>query len=284
MKLGLVLEGGGARCAYTAGALEWLMDQKIHFEYGVGNSICGLYLFCFLTENRELLKEVSTKIAMGKGTVGLPALLREGTLVGYNRMFEKVVASKHPLDMEKVHALKNLAEVGVYDLKKGDSVWMNQKTLDDHLYYLKGASTIPIFGKEVEIDGHFYLDGGLTAMIPIERALKQKCDRYLIITTKTKDYVRKPSSKLELGMIKHFYGDYPKLCEHVLNRSDYYYHERGIVDELVSENKAMHLFPTDNCGVTRFGGTQQQFEELYQRGYQDMEDRKEEILSFLKGE
>ena len=282
MKIGLVLEGGGARCAYTAGALQWLMDHNITFDYGVGNSICGLYLFCFLTGNGELLHGTSTRIAMGKGTVGLPALLREGTLVGYNRMFEKVVSSKHPLDMEKVHALPKLAEVGVYDLEKGESIWLNQKDLDDDLYYLKAASTIPIFGKEVKMNGGYYLDGGLTAMIPVERAMEQGCDKYLIITTKTKDYVRKPSSKLELGMIKHFYGNYPKLYEHVKKRSDYYYHERSVIEELEKEGKALHLFPSDNCGVSRFGGTQEQFEKLYDRGYQDFQDREEEILAFLK--
>ena len=37
-KLGLVLEGGGIRGAYTAGALAWLYDQQIHFDYGVGIS------------------------------------------------------------------------------------------------------------------------------------------------------------------------------------------------------------------------------------------------------
>ena len=34
-KIGLVLEGGGVRGAYTAGALAWLQDNNITFDYSV---------------------------------------------------------------------------------------------------------------------------------------------------------------------------------------------------------------------------------------------------------
>ena len=45
-KIGLVLEGGGLRGAYTAGALAWLNDHDITFDYGVGISSGAVYLAC----------------------------------------------------------------------------------------------------------------------------------------------------------------------------------------------------------------------------------------------
>ena len=43
-RIGLVLEGGGVRGAYTAGALAWLQDHQIHFDYSVGifAAICAM--------------------------------------------------------------------------------------------------------------------------------------------------------------------------------------------------------------------------------------------------
>ena len=43
-KIGLVLEGGGIRGAYTAGAVKWLNDNNITFDYGVGISSGSVYL------------------------------------------------------------------------------------------------------------------------------------------------------------------------------------------------------------------------------------------------
>ena len=35
---GLVLEGGGMRGVFTAGALDFLMDKKVYFPYTIGVS------------------------------------------------------------------------------------------------------------------------------------------------------------------------------------------------------------------------------------------------------
>lgn len=280
-KIGLVLEGGGARGAYTAGVLQWLMDHEIHFEYGVGMSISALYLFSFFTGNASLMKDACTKIALGKGMVGLPALLSEGSLVGYDKMFKKVQEHQPPLDMEAVHALPGTVETGVFDLEAEDCKWIDQQEMDDDLYYLKAASTIPGFGKKVLVKGKYYLDGGMYTMIPIERALKQGCEKLLVITTKTADYIRKPTSKLEVSFMNTIYGKYEKLNDLVVRRHLIYNAERLRLEELIEKKMAVHLFPSDSCGISRFGGKQENLERLFEVGYQDSERRKEELLAFL---
>ena len=42
-KIGLVLEGGGMRGAYTAGVLDWLIEHEMVFDYVVGISSGALY-------------------------------------------------------------------------------------------------------------------------------------------------------------------------------------------------------------------------------------------------
>ena len=53
------------------------------------------------------------------------------------------------------------------------------------------------------------------------------------------------------------------------------------VYELEKEGKGILIRPTKDCGVKRFSGSEAQLEEMFQLGWQDMEDRREEILNFL---
>ena len=61
-KIGLVLEGGGVRGAYTAGALAWLQDNNISFDYSVGISSGAVYLSCFLCGNKETPKNLAMDV------------------------------------------------------------------------------------------------------------------------------------------------------------------------------------------------------------------------------
>ena len=38
MKIGLVVEGGGMKCAYSAGILDKFLDDHIQFDYCIGVS------------------------------------------------------------------------------------------------------------------------------------------------------------------------------------------------------------------------------------------------------
>ena len=64
MKTGLVLEGGGLRGAYTAGALSWFLKEGIEFDYNVGISAGAQHLINYLTKDSKYLKDVAVKVAV----------------------------------------------------------------------------------------------------------------------------------------------------------------------------------------------------------------------------
>ena len=65
------------------------------------------------------------------------------------------------------------------------------------------------------------------------------------------------------------------------HRTQAYYDQMDSVYELEEEGNAILIRPSRDCGVKRFSGDAQQLEELFQLGWQDMEDRKEDIIQFL---
>ena len=53
------------------------------------------------------------------------------------------------------------------------------------------------------------------------------------------------------------------------------------VYQLEEQGNAILIRPSRDCGVKRFSGTVEQMEELFKLGWQDMEDRKDDLVKFL---
>ena len=121
-KLGLVLEGGGIRGAYTAGALEWLKDNNVKFDYYVGISSGAAYLSFYLEDRVEVAHKMATYYTCQKDVVGLKALLRCGHYVDYQRVFEEDMRKKEGMNVDKIISENLPMEVGCYDLAQGKTI------------------------------------------------------------------------------------------------------------------------------------------------------------------
>ena len=155
------------------------------------------------------------------------------------------------------------------------------KDIDDNLDLLRGACALPIASAVVDYQDEKYLDGGITTMIPIERSIEQGCTKHLVITTKPEGYVRKPASKIVLFLMRIFYRKYPCIRKDYKVRHINYYKQMDLIDNLVKEKDAIMVRPSRTINISRFKGDPKDLDELYHLGYQDMEEKREEIYSFL---
>lgn len=281
-KIGLVLEGGGMRGAYTAGALAWLNDNNITFDYNVGISSGAVYLCCYLMGDKHTPYNMSVHYAAESDTVGLKALVKEGHYVAYSRIFEEDLKKREHMTIEPILEKKPNVEVGAYVLDDGRTEYFGPDDMDPDMKLLLGTCALPIASAVVEYKGMHLLDGGITKMIPIERAQEKGCTKYFVITTKPADYVRKPANPAVKFLMKHVYHQYPQVAKDYAVRHLNYYHQVGIVDKLVEEGKAMHFRPSKDIKVSRFHGDVENCQKLYDLGYSDLEDKKDEILAFVK--
>jgi len=280
-KFGLVLEGGGVRGAYTAGCLAWLLDHDIKFDYNTGISSGAVYLCCYLVGNKQAMYNMSVHYSVEKETVGIRAIFKEGYYVAYKRIFKHDLLEREHLSLDKIKEDKIDVEVGAYVLEDGKTEFFGRDKLDSELDLLRGTCALPIASAIVEYDGKHLLDGGITKMIPIERAMENGCDKYLVITTKPKDYVRKPGSPIVKFLMKHIYKQYPEVVKDYNVRHLNYYHQVDLINKLVEKKKAVHILPSQTIKVSRFKGDVKSTQALYDLGYADMESRKDEIFAFL---
>ena len=277
-KTSLVLEGGGLRGAYTAGALTWLIDQGIEFDVSYGISTGAVYLVNFLMKNREELYDFSVNGITDKRIIGVRPFLRCGRIVDYDFLFETILPEEKGFD---ISALKDCREgyIGLYVLSEGKTVYF--PTRDFSIKQLEASTSLPILGKIINYNGTELLDGGITDMIPIRKAVEDGCDRCLIITTKPGDYVRKPAKSGIVRLMKMTYPQCENISEDYRIRHLNYKDQIDLIKQMESDGKAVYVFPSRHSNVTRLGGSTEELDELFHLGYNDMENRKEDIFTLL---
>lgn len=280
--VGLVLEGGGFRGCYTAGALSWLAEHGIQMKYSVTISAATPYAFLYSTNRIEEMHDISVNGITDKHVFGVTPLFSEKSLVGYNYLIDTYMKPYYKEALQQLRDSDITMEVGLFNMTDEQLDYYNEDQFDEDVQMFKASCTLPLTGKMVQVNDKKYLDGGIRAMVSIERSIETGHEKHLVIVTKDKNYVRKPNGFFLSTLLKLVYRKFPKMLKTLDGRVDTYYHEMNTVYDLEKEGKALLIRPSKDCGVKRFSGSKEQLEEMYKLGYSDMEDKKEEIFKFLE--
>ena len=273
-KVALVLEGGGMRGAYTAGALAWLVDNGYHFHDATAISTGAVHLCTFLKGDTTLLHDLSCEVLSRKRCIGIQSVLHEGRIVAFDYVFDQVLAKEKNYTLEKVTDSDTNVAIGLYDLENSKTTYHGNSEIT--LKLLKAACSLPIISKIVRIDDKPYLDGGITKMVPIEQAMEMDSDRYLIICTKPVGYVRK-KSKIVAWLMRLFYPKYKGMADDYSIRDVNYNKQMKIIYDLEEKGEALLVQPQINLPVKRLSGDRENLEKLYALAYKEMEDNREKI-------
>lgn len=280
-KIALVLEGGGMRGAYTAGCLSWLIDEGIEFDAAYGISTGAVHLTSYLMKNKDYLYRMGTDIIADSSVIGIKPLFREGAICSYNYLFDHHIKDVLNFDIADIKdKTKCDAKYGVYDLEKGETIYIPIK--DINMNILKACCSLPIIGHVVKEKDKEYLDGGITKMIPIEKAVEDGCTDCLIITTKPFDYIRKPAKSFVVWIMKNLYKKCPNISRDYKIRHVNYQKQIDIIKNLEENKHALYRYPTEAINVSRLKGDKADLRKLYELGRRDMENCKEEIYKLIK--
>ena len=279
-KVALVLEGGGLRGAYTAGALSWLIDNNIEFDSAYGISTGAIHLVNYLMKNKKYLFDIAIDYIKNKKAMFLPALIRCGRIVDYDYLFGELLLNGISYDYSSLKDVKTKGYIGVYDLNEAKTVFLPVQEIS--LHELKAACSLPIIGKVVENNGRRMLDGGITEMIPINQSINDGNTAHLIITTKPDGYRKKPAKGIVVKVMKLLYKDCPTIGDDYAVRHINYEKQVMHIEQVQKDNCGVYVCPSRKSKVTRLSGSREDLIDLFNLGYQDMENRKTEILALFK--
>ena len=152
--------------------------------------------------------------------------------------------------------------------------------LDYHkdIEYVCASSSLPLLSESQTIDGKSYLDGGLSDAIPFQEA-KKNASKCVVVLTKPAHYQSTKQNAVLLRAMKIKYHRYPNLLKTIENRHVAY---NQSLSQIEHSKDAFVIRPSKDLVIDRLESDPVKLKALYDLGYQDASNLKEELLAFLK--
>lgn len=281
-KIGLVVEGGGMKCAYNAGILDAFLEEGITFDYCIGVSAGAGNLVSYLAGQKGRNLRFFTDHIHSSRYFGLKSLLKTGDLFGLEYIYGELTRAEgeDPLDFNAF--VKNPAEYEavVTNALTGKPEYFGREMMKQDDYRLiMASSAIPVACHPVELNGTPYYDGGLTDAIPVRRALERGCQKLVVILSKNRDYVRKPQGMRKL--YRRVCRRYPNIVEGIERRHVVYNENMKEVFSLEREGIAFVFAASEPIHVGTYSMKEEAERELYDLGVRDFSAQKGQLREFL---
>ncbi|HAE81465.1 MAG TPA: patatin family protein [Lachnoclostridium sp.] len=279
-KTGLVLEGGGMRGLYTAGALDVMMEHGITFDGLMGVSAGGCIGASFASRQIGRSIRYYKKYAGDRRFMSWENWLRDGEFVGIEFSYHEIPEVLDPYDNEAF--LKNPMEFYVVctNVETGEAEYVRIRDMKKDIDYLRASATLPYVSHPVAVDGKLLMDGGCIDSIPWEQFRKMGFSRQVVITTRDAGYEKKAGAWWMPGM---YYRKYPAFAKDLRLRFARYNRSLRKLEEEAEQGKLFLLQPSLPIRVGRTEGDPEKLQEAYDLGRFDAEQRIEEMKRFLAG-
>lgn len=267
MKLGLVLEGGASRTAFSCGVLDVLLEKKITADYLIGVSAGIAYGISYASGQIGRNLELNRTFLPDKRYMGLRHLLKPSNKSFYNLQFVfDDVPNKHlPFDYKAFAAYPGKVIGVVTNIKTGEPEYLEVPRDDTHFTVLRASCSLPFIFKPVEIQGNLYMDGGLSDSIPFKKAIKEGCDKIIVVLTRERTYRKAPDPSIRLA--EKVYKRYPNLIRDLSTRHEVYNDCINALAKLEKEKKVFVIAPDDTHGIRRTENNPEILCDFYQEGY-----------------
>ena len=277
----IILEGGGLRCTFTAGVLDFLLEHSFNFDRVIGASAGAGAGASYASKQAGRNYAVNVVYPSAKGYMGLRRLITNLSYFNMDFIFREIPEKIYPFDSQTL--LKNPAEFDIIaaSLETGESVVFGKKEIKKYgiLSCLQASSSIPFMSRPVKIDGKLYYDGGVTDSIPINYAMT-KHRKAVAIFTRPLGY-KKPPLKLRI-LPKLFFRKYPKFAAALINRNKNYNESLELCQKLHSEGRLFIIAPDAEYEISRTEKDIILRDRVYRHGYELMKQNFDKMKKFLK--
>lgn len=263
----LVLEGGGMRGVYTTGVLDAFMDAGLEFPLVVGVSAGASHGLSFISRQKGRARRVSVDYVTRREYMGLGPLLREGSYFGWDFIFRRLPLELEPFDFAAFWQNPARWVAVATDIDSGRPAYLSAAGNEELMAVAKASCSLPFISPPVEINGHHYLDGGLSDSLPVDWALAQGAKQLVVIRTQPAGYRKGPTKHPALARIR--YRRHPALVEALLTRNERYNACLDHLDELERAGTARVIQPRPQAGLTRMERDPAKLQGLWESGYAD---------------
>lgn len=278
---GLILEGGATRGIFTAGVLDYLMEQDFYFPYVVGVSAGACNAVDYLSKQVGRTRDCMIVKEKQYDYLRLKNVVTKRSLFDMDMLFERYPNEIYPFDFDTYFNSETECEFVVTNCNTGLPEYLDErKDRSRLLNIIRASSSIPLASPMVEIDGQLYLDGGLADSIPLIRSLRKGYKKNVVVLTRNMGY-RKATASKSRSLYIAAYKKYPNLVRTILNRHKVYNKILTYIEKWEEEGKVFVIRPM----VRPVSRTERNFDSLtrfYEHGYEQMKLQFDDMKRYLE--
>ena len=244
----LILEGGGLRGIFSAGVLDYLLENNIHFPYVIGTSMGACNGASYVSKQYERSLRIPLNYLDDKRYLSMRNLIREGNLFGMGFIFNEVPYKLDPFDFDTFERSKQTFITVATSCETGEPTYFSKNDLDRMtvLKSLEASTSLPFLSTMKDIDGKTYLDGGIADSIPIKKARQDGFNKQVIVLTRPLEYLKSTSKMTKVKvMAPIYYHKYPKLVNKIINRANGYNETLDQIEKLEKNGMVFVIRPQE---------------------------------------
>jgi len=279
MKIGLVLEGGAMRGMYTAGVIDVLLEENIKADVIIGVSAGALFGINYKSRQKGRALRSNINYVNDKRYMSLYNLVTTGNLVNEDFCFNEIPNILDDFNYSSFKRSKGDFYAVVTNIKTGKAEYMKIEDCKKDIQALRASGSMPFVSKPVEINGNYYLDGGVADPIPIDKMMSMGVDKVIVVLTRPKNYRKK---RINVYPSKIMYGKYPKFILAMKNRYKVYNDTLDKIKFLEDMNKIFVVRPSKLINIKKVEKDEEKLKSMYDLGYNDLKSRIPELKEYLK--
>ena len=262
--IGLVMEGGAMRGLFTAGVIDVFLENDIEFSAAVGVSAGAAFGCNFKSRQNGRVLRYNKRFCNDKRYCSLESLVKTGDLYGADFCYREIPEVLDPFDKEAFEQNPMAFYVVATDVYTGEPVYKRLDKVDGDCYeWMRASASMPMVSRPVEVGGYTLLDGGMSDSIPLRFIQDQDYKKNVVILTRPRSYIKKPSNRL---MLQAGLRKYPAMIDVMADRHKMYAFERAYVFASEKQGSTLVLCPDQALSVNHTEHDPEKLQEAYDEG------------------
>lgn len=276
----LILEGGAMRAIFTCGVLDTLWGH-VQVSSIFGTSAGALFGCNWKSGQPGRALRYNKKYARSWRFCSLLNLLFTGNLYGTRFCYHTIPFQLDPFDVETYRASPIRFYATVTDIDTATPVLHECPNGDPaDLQWYRASASMPLVSRPVLIDGHRYLDGGITNPIPLRDAENLGHVRAIVILTQPASY-RKTSGSEVTWTVRLLRRRHPALADAMERRADLYNAQTAYVAAREREGSVFAIRPPEPLRISRTESSPAELQRVYDLGISVAQQALSPLLRWL---
>jgi predicted patatin/cPLA2 family phospholipase len=275
----LVLEGGAMRGAFTAGVLDYLLDEGVTPRCAIGVSAGALVGYNYVAGARGRSCYLNTKYCTDWRYFSMRSFMLTGNAFNVRFVFDRIPNKLESFDYDGFrHSPLRLTAV-CSNLQTGEADYTVVTDPVAHLPYVRASASMPMVSKIVTIDNKLLLDGGAADSVPLTYSQLTGANRHVVVLTQHDGFEKKPNRLMPL--IQRRYAKYPHYVERLKYRHVDYNRAYRQAKRMAEAGEIFLLRPPMPVDVASMEHDPAKIRALYEVGYEQTRQNFSALTSYL---